>query len=182
MASEKRNVLGPHDDNMYLKKKGIVDLEQMYADIWKWFLNHGYELHETDAKTKTPSPMGSEEEIWLHGWRNEDDFTRWHIKLIITIWDSIPVEVMKNNKPVKMFKCRMRIKFDVHFELDYERKWDKSRIMVALRKFYIQTIIQRKMSTEGDKFEYEFHELHDLIKKSVGMEAHGDQYAHYWKN
>lgn len=182
MASVRIEPIGPHDDYMYIKKKGIIDLEQLYADIWRWFEQHAYEIHETDFKAKTPTPIGSEEEIHLAGFRKEDDFQKWWIRLLITIWDSVPVEVIKNGKPKKMHKCRLRVKFDCYMELDYEKKFDKSKILLSLRDFYINTIIRRKIQTEGDKFEYEFHELHDLIKKNLEMDMQGDQYAHYWKN
>ncbi|MDB4303476.1 hypothetical protein N9934_01615 [Desulfosarcina sp.] len=180
--SEKTNLLDPHDDYMYLKKKGIIDLQKLFADIKKWYQNHGYEFIESDYKIKTPSPIGTEEEAHMNGWRNEDDFNRWWIYLQINMWDSTPVDVMKDGKVVRMYKCRVKIRFKVQFEFDYENQFEKSKLMLGLRKWYMQNIIKRRVQIEGDKFEYEFHDLHDLIKRDLDMEATGDQYAHYWKN
>lgn len=182
MSKKLNTMYGPHDDYGYIKKKGIIDLQQLYADIWKWYTLHGYEVFETDHKAKTPSPMGTEEEFHISGYRNEDDFTRWWLNIIIVIWDAIPIQVKKKGKFITMYKCRLRVRFEPIFELDYEDKFEKTSLLRGIRNFYVNTIVRRKIQTEGDKFEYEFHELHDLIKRGLDIDAHGDQYDHYWKH
>ena len=181
MGSIKANILGPHDDFMFIKKKGIIDLEQLYADVFQWFKNRKFETHDKDHKTKALKPTGREEEIVISGFRNEDDFIRWWITVRFDIWDSIPVEVLKNGKQQTMYRCRLRVQIAPQMEFDYETKWDKNVLMRGLRQFYKDTIIKRKYQTEGDKFEYEVANLQDLIKRTIGVEAHGNQFAHNWK-
>jgi hypothetical protein len=181
MGSVKDSIMGPHDDYAYIKMKGIIDLEQLYADVIQWFKSHAYETWDYDHKVKALIPTGREEEIVIIGYRNEDDYVRWWISLRFDIWDSIPVEVIKDGKQVTMYRCRLRIKFDPQMEYDYEKKWDKTALTRGLRQFFFSTIIKRRYQSEGDKFEYEFAELQDLIKRTIGLYSHGDQYAHYWK-
>ena len=181
MGSIRGTILSPHDDFIFIKMKGVIDLEQLYADVFQWFRNHGYETHDKDHKTKALATTGREEEIVISGFRNEDDFIRWWITVNFDIWDSIPVEVLKNGVQVTMYRCRLRVKLDPEMEFDYEKKWDKNAFMRGLRQFYKDTIIKRKYQTEGDKFEYEVAELQDLIKRTIGFDSHGNQYAHNWK-
>lgn len=179
--SNKINMLDPHDDYMYVKKKGIIDLQQLFADIRKWYVSHQYELHEEDHKIKTPSPIGTEEELFYHAFRNEDDYTRWWINIRLNIWDSAPVEVMKGANKETLYRCRIKVRFQVQLELDYENKLENSAFLQGLRDFYYRSIIRRKVNVEGDKFEYEFHDIQDMIKRDLGIDASGDQYAHFWK-
>jgi hypothetical protein len=181
MASIKDSILGPHDDFIYMKMRGIIDLEQLYADVVQWFKNHSYETWDLDHKTKALHPTGREGEIVISGFRNEDDYSRWWINLRFDIWDSIPVEVIKEGKQVTMYRCRLRVRIDPVFEFDYERRWDKNAFTRALRQFYWDAIIKRRYQSEGDKFEYEVAEVQDLIKRTVGMHSHGDQFASFWK-
>ena len=182
LMSQTINILSPHDDDMYLKKKGVVDLQKFYADIKKWFEDHNFEFEETDHKIKTPSPLGTEEEIKINGWRNEHDFSKWWLKIEISIWDSMPVDVIKDGKPKRMYRCRIKVKMRPTFEVDYENRFEKSKFMRKMRDFYVGKILGEKIKIEGDKFEYEFHELHDLMKRDLDIDASGDQFEHMWKN
>ncbi|MGM5485400.1 MAG: hypothetical protein ACQEP1_06030 [Nanobdellota archaeon] len=175
------NPLGPHDEYVIIKNKGVADIKQLYADIRRWFRNHDYEFHEKDQKSKIPSPMGAEEELKMFGKRKEDDFIQFEIKLEIHTWDVIPVEVMKNGKKVEMSKCRAKIVMWPLLHFDYEDKFEKSFFFEGLRKWYINNIIKRRFQIQGDKLEYEFFELHDLLKRDLGMLASGDQFDLKWK-
>jgi len=175
--SIKRNLLGPHEDYLYIKKKGVVDLLKLLADIKKWYHNHGYEFIESDFKIKTPSPIGTEEEAHINGWKNEDDFIRRWIYLQIDIWDSTPVDIIKDGQIIKMYKCRIKIRFKVQFEFDYENQFEKSGFLAGLRSWYMNNIIKRKFTEEGVHFKMEFHDLHDLIKRDLDMDASGNQFA-----
>ncbi len=178
--SFKSNILGS-DDRMYIKKRGIIDLDKMYNDIRQWFLNKRYEFHEEDHKSKVPSPTGSEEEINFKCWRKEDEFTKWWIKMNWDMWDKTEVVVNVNGKPKKMVRCRFKAWIVPEFEFDFENKWEKSSFLRGLRKFYVKQVIKKRVDVEGDKFEYEFHELQDLIKRDLGISSSGSQFAHFWK-
>lgn len=169
------------DDLIIIKKKGIVDVEQLYADMKKWFDDKGYEFMESDIKVKTNVPTGAEEEIHCNAWRNENDILRWWYKIKMLIWDSTPVEVVRNGQTVQARKCRIRIEMDAQFEFDYNATWERTPLHRALFAFYRDTVIGRLYKVWGDKMEYEYHELHDLIKRDLDMYASGDQYAHFWK-
>ena len=176
--SIKDSILGPHDDYMMIKMKGIIDLEKLYADTVAWFKAHNYETWDLDHKTKALGATGREEEIVISGFRNEDEFIRWWLTVRFDIWDSVPVEVLKDGKQISMYRCRIRIRFDPQMEFDYENKWEKNAFLRGLRNFYMTTIIKRKYQAEGDKFENELAELQDLVKRTVGMDSHGNQFAH----
>jgi hypothetical protein len=181
LMSIKDSILGPHDDYFIIKMKGIIDLQQLYADVMQWYKNHGYETWDLDHKTKAMPPTGREEEIVITGYKNEDDYSRWWMYVRFDIWDSIPVEVLKDGKQVTMYRCRLRVKFNPEFEFDYENKFESTALLRGLRSFYWSAIIKRKYQSEGDKFEYELAELQDLIKRTIGMYSHGNQYANFWK-
>jgi hypothetical protein len=169
------------DEKMYMKKKGIFDFEKLYTDVHNWFVNKRYEFHEEDHKTKVPSPVGAEEEIKMKCWRKEDEFVKWWIIVHFQVWDKTDVEVMVNGEKKKMVRCRFKATIRPEFEFDYMNKWEESPFLRGLRKFYIKQVIKKRMDVEGDKFEYEFHEIQDLIKQDLEMSASGNQFAHFWK-
>ncbi len=178
--SETIPILGD-DDRMIIKKKGIVDFEQMYADIRKWYLEKKYEFQETDHKYKANNPLGEEHELVLYGWRKENDFIKWETWVYMNIWDLIPVMVTVNGHKKRMYQGRFKIWFVPKFIMDFGDYFEKTKFLRHLRKFYINNIIRYKWQAEADKFEYEFHELHELIKKDMDMWASGNQFAHMWK-
>lgn len=172
-----KNPLEPHDQYLNIKKKGVVDLQQLYADVKKWFYNRGYEFHETDHKAKTPTPIGSEQEIVVKGHKDEEEFYRWRIKMEIYIWDATPVYVMKNGQKTQMYKCRLKIWIEPTIEIDYMNKFESTDFLQRLRDWYISNIARRRFEVQmGDKLEYETFGLHDMIKRDLDMYASGDQF------
>lgn len=178
--SWKMDVMSP-DSFLLIKKKGIFDLNKLFADIYRWMVDHKYEFHEEDHKTRVPTPLGQEVEIKTHGWRNEDDFTRWWQYVTIYYWDAIEVEAMVNGHKKIMTKCRIKILMRPQFEFDFQNKWEANKMFRGMRKFWVQNLMKKKIDIEGDKLEYESFDLHELIKHDLDMLQAGNQFAHFWK-
>lgn len=176
---QKLNLMSP-DEFLLIKKKGIFDLDNLFFEMNKWFIDHKYEVHVEDHKVKYPTPLGAEVEMKIEAWRNEDDFSRWVHFVQILYWDAIEVEAIVDGHKKTLTKCRIKILMRPFFEFDYQHKWESDFYKLAM-DFFLDKVIKKKIDVEGDKFEYEAFDLHDVIKRNLDMTNAGNQFAHYWK-
>jgi hypothetical protein len=175
----KLNPMSP-DEFLLIKKKGIFDLDKLFTEMHAWYIDHKYELHIEDHKVRYPTPLGAEVEVKLWAWRNEDDFTRWEHNIQILYWDAMEVEAIIDGHKKILTKCRIKIKILVNFEFDYQEKWN-TPLFKKMLDFYLDKIVRKKIDVEGDKFEYETFDLHELIKRDLEITNAGNQFAHFWK-
>ncbi len=175
--SKKINILGP-DDTLQLNYKGIFDLDKIYRMMRDWFEKRGFEYHEYNYKSKEPS-IG-ELELYWQAWRNDSEFLRVWINVYVHFEELEPVDVLLPAGKKRMYKGRLRMRFRLQFELDYENKFEISRFFEALRDFYINYVMLKKIQIYGDKEEYELHKFVEMFKKELDMGLKGDQFADVW--
>ncbi|MBU0979882.1 MAG: hypothetical protein KJ709_03685 [Nanoarchaeota archaeon] len=176
--SHKINILDPNQE-LVIKWSGLIDMDGLYKKIWEWYKNRKFEVHEKTLKDKGRAE-GREEEIKIDAFRNDTDFFRVWINLYIHTWELNRVDVVVDGKKKKMEKGRFKVTMRLVFEADYENRWEKSKFFIGLRTFYLKYFMNRKIQTYGDKLEYELHNLHEVIKQHLGMEAAGNQYSDMW--
>ena len=164
------------DRELIIKYKGVFDMDDLYKTLYKWLHNRKFEWHEPVFKDKFPQ-SGHEQEIFVHAFRNDTEFLRVNFLIYIHTRGLKDVQVLKEGKQKKMVDGTLHITITVEFEADYEERWEGSKFHEGLREFYINNIINRKIQTYGDKIEYEAHNLQELIKQHLDMQAKGNQFA-----
>lgn len=167
------------DRELVIKYKGIFDMEGLYKTIYNWLKARKFEWHEPVLKDKHPQ-TGYEQEIKIRAFRNDTEFARVWINFYIHTNDLTEVDVIKEGKKVKLMKGRLLVTITALFEFDYEEKWEGSKFQEALRDFLLNYIFNRKYQVYGDKIEYECHNLQELIKQYLDMQAKGNQFADVW--
>ncbi|MFH1590786.1 MAG: hypothetical protein ABIC95_02560 [archaeon] len=170
----KFNILDP-DESLQVTYKGVFDLDTIYKELVEFYTSRSFEFHEYNYKAKDPT-VGELEWYW-QGWRNDTEFLRVWLNVYFHFEDMESVEVIKDGQKRKMVRGRVRARFRPFFELDYDRKFETSKFMEAVRHFYVQYIYRKKMLAYGDKEEYELHKFVEKLKKLLGMTFTGDQFA-----
>lgn len=163
---------------LFIKFKGVFDFEKVYNETAKWFKTRSFEFHEYQLKERDPT-IGETEFFW-QGWRDDTEWMRIWIDVYARMWDQTPVEVMQEGVKKTLLRARIRFVFDAWIETDYENRFETSKIFHSLRDYYDKVVYKKRIELYGDKIEYEVHELHELVKKTLGMEAAGDQFADMW--
>ena len=164
----KYNVLEPQH-RIIIKYEGLIDLKAMMKTAKEWFDKRQFEFHEYSYKGREPQ-LGELEMFWS-GWRDDTEYIRVWINVYIRLWDLQDVEVIVGGEKKAMIKARMRINLRSHLETDYRHKWETSRFFVFLRDFYEKNIYKVKLHSYMDKEEEEVHELEELFKHKLNMEA-----------
>lgn len=172
------NLFAP-DRELLVKYRGVFDPEGLYKTMYNWFKSRKFEWHEKMYKDKHPV-MGDEQEINIEAFRNDTEFIRVWINIYMHTYDLEKVEVIKDGKKKILEKGRVLITIGAEFEFDYENNWENSKFQEALRTFLIKYLLLRKIQVYGDKIEYEVHNLQEVIKKYLDMQAKGNQFADMW--
>lgn len=174
----KLNILGPADDKLSLKYKGIFDLDGMLEMGRHWYEERGFEFHE--HKFKAHELQHGEAYFYWTGFRNDTEFMRVWIELYFHFWDLEEVDVVQHGKKKTMKRGRMLIHFRPHIELDYKNRYGHSKFMVTLRDFYFKVIFLKRFQVYADKIEYEVHGFHEKFKQLLSVHAKGDQFQDMW--
>jgi len=66
----KKILLTGINDRLLIRKKGIFDWLQLYADVHRWLSEEKYEVQELDFKYKALNTFGEDHEVKLYAWRN----------------------------------------------------------------------------------------------------------------
>jgi len=162
-----------------IKYKGIFDYAGLYTMMRGWFKDREYDFWERRYKHKVKEG-GTEIEINWEAWRDINELMRNWIYVYFHIWDYQEVEVIKDGQKKKMAKARMLIRFSWTIEIDYEDRWQDSKLKRAMLKFMINFPLRKELSEPyGDKLWYECNRLQQEAKKFLGM-AHSDVYDDMW--
>src|SRR3989344_7840983 len=137
-----------------LKYKGIFDYAGMYSMMRSWFKDREYDFWEKRYKHKA-KPGGAEIEINWEAWRDITPLFRNWIYVYFHIWDYQDVEVIKDGQKKRMAKARMLIRYSWRIEIDYEDRWEDSKLKRMLLKFLIDYVYRKELSEPmGDKLWY----------------------------
>ena len=166
---------------LFIRYKGVFDWEGLYNVMRNWFKEREYDFLERRYKHKMRPGGLAEIEINWEAWRDATEYVRNWIKVYFHIWDYKEVDVIKNNKKMKLAKGRMYITITPSLELDYENRWEGSFFKRKLRDFYNRFLYRVEIeSIWSDKLWYNCNKLHQLTKRYLGMEAESEVFDDYW--
>lgn len=160
--------------------KGIFDFDELYRTLHDWFNFRGYTMHETKYKLKSKD-TGKEKEIKWEAWRKVTDFIKAWFKVHIQVWNIEPIEVVKNGEKKILTKARLYIQVNGFVEVDYDDRFEGSKLKQALKDFLVSFIIKGKIdSMWGDKVQFMQYKVLDLIKQSLDMQIKGNEHFDVW--
>ena len=167
---------------MIVQKQGIIDLDGLYKVMYRWFYDNKYYFEEPTTRMRPGTPAGVEYEWKWSAWRKVSDFIKFHIKIFIHVWDAKEIEVIKDGEKIKLTKCRLKIEYDGEIEMDWTKKFDKSKFGNWLLNFYLVYILkeERIVANWWDELYYRVYKLQTICKEYLDMEAKGNAYYDIW--
>jgi len=148
---------------VYIKYKGVWDMQELYEQSIEWFRKRKYKFQEKIYKHKQPSPFGKEQQhIWV-ATRKETEMLEWTINVYIHTYDAHEVEVVMPDGTKKMMtKGRIWIELTGVGNLDFEKRWSETNFYDNLMTFYHRYIFAREsLDKWWDVLWYrEVHRLH----------------------
>lgn len=148
---------------IYIKYKGVWDMQELYEQSIEWFRKRKYKFQEKVYKHKHPSPYGVERQYLWEATRKETEMIEWAIRVYIHTYDAQNIDVvMPDGSKKVMTKGRIWIELTGNGELDFEKRWNKSKFYANLMSFYHKYIFAREtLDKWWDVLWYrEIHRLH----------------------
>lgn len=144
---------------------GPFDINIIYQNLKDWFSLHKYDYSELENTTNF-KPKGAEVKIKMKGEREVTDYYKFTINIAFLILETEKVKI--KDKVLDLGKLEARM--DVTLELDYKKKFQKTRLAKFVMFLYNNYIIKRQIETEyaGKAYE-EGMSLFELLKETIGL-------------
>ncbi|MAG91587.1 hypothetical protein CMO83_02835 [Candidatus Woesearchaeota archaeon] len=167
---------------VYLKFKGVMDMQDLYESIANFFLQKKFKLYEKQQRHRRPGPFGPEILHQFEATRKVEDYYEWVVTINIETFDMQDVEVvLKDGTKRKMTKGRIWVQLYGKVETDYEKLWEKSAFLAKLRSFYNKYVMRKRY--EGvwwDELYYNIVlRLHAVIKERLKMTTEVFEHRHF---
>ena len=166
---------------VYIRKKGVWDMQDLYEAMADFFRQRKYRLHERVYKHKRPSPFGAERQYTWEAEKEETDFLKFSYEIYIHTYDAHDVEVVdKQNKKRTFTKGRIWIQLKAAIESDWDKRFTGSSLYEELKKFLYKYVIKDNIVMGYEtKLKYEMYELHAMIKNRLKMESDEFEFQHF---
>ncbi len=156
-----------------IRYAGVIDFHGFTKYICDWFEKKGFEFYITVQKS-TAQDFGVKEEQVIKGWYNETEYHRIYVTVELTMWDSVPVEIVENGEKKEMTKCRLLVKGNGKMETDFEGHFESTKFTQKLKKFMEDYVInQRYGAIWEDDLHYNVLGLGEHIKAYLNLNSQG---------
>ena len=157
--------------NTILKYKGVFSWKILKRFIRSWFESNNFIFFEKKYKEK-PGQYGVELEVTLVGEKKIDGFYKHTVTLDLHIWDSVPVEVIKDGQKNMMDDGRIKLDFDGAVTWDYEGQFEGSTFFKKLESFLTKHVINEDIdSIHWDSLYYEVNRFKNEVENLLNMET-----------
>jgi len=146
-------------------QEGPFDINMIYKKLKEWFENHHYEYSETENTTNL-KPKGANLKIKMKGERLVTEYYKFTININFQILDTEKVKI----KDKVLDYGNLEAREEVILELDYKKKFDKSKFGKFIRFVYNNYIIKQQILSEYCGKAYgEGMSLFETLKDAIGL-------------
>ncbi len=174
---------GYKDYSLYqvLRYKGIFDINDAYRIIHDWLISKGYEVHESKYKSISLQTGGVEKTFDWQAYRKMTEFIMIWIHLHFQFQDIMEVEVVKNNKKVKLQKGLVMVRIEHALEYDFSERMGKTKLDATIVKFMTTIMWKKKIDTLWeDKLRFKCYELMNVVKETFEFMTKGNEHYDVW--
>lgn len=160
-----------------IKHRGFFNYSALLQSMRKWFVDDDYDVLNIGMhKQKGITPMGVEHEFKMHGDKAVTEYIRFHIDIVMRIYNMRDVEIIQDGKKLKLQDGQVQIEVIPALEFDWQNRFVGPKpwrnFLDALDKFYRKYIIKYKI---GDYWEdmllLKAAQLSKVIKENLGQEV-----------
>ncbi len=144
---------------------GPFDLNMIYKNLKSWFQDHNYVYTEAENTTNF-KPKGAEIKLKMKGERLVTDYYKFTININFLILETEKVKI----KDKVLDYGKLEAREEVFMELDYRKKFEKSRLAKFIKFLYNNYIIKKEIETEyAGKAYSEGMSAFKTLKETVGL-------------
>lgn len=155
-------------DHLRLDYKGPFEFNQLIRLITSYTKEQGYDIrYDKDFEINTKE--GKQFDYQIFPWKKITDYTRYSMKIQISSINMKKVEIIRDNKKVKVDSGRIIMLIDGFIDTDYFGKWDGHPLFLFLRSLYDRFIYKAYTQRFEERFVYDVHHLFDRIEKFLNM-------------
>jgi hypothetical protein len=146
-------------------QEGPFDINLIYKNMREWFSNHKYDYSELENTTSF-KPKGAEIKLKMRGEKEVTEYYKFTITVAFLILETEKVKI--DGKVMDSGKLEARI--DVFLDLDYRKKFEKTKLSKFIRFLYNNYVIKNQISSEyGGKAYEDGMGMFDTIKETIGL-------------
>lgn len=148
---------------------GVLDFKKVYGAALGMYSKNAYLMTEKKNIQKGGG-SGTEIEIELFGYRNENEYVSFEITVMIHAWDLTDVEVVVDGKKKIMQKGRIIIDFEAEMKTDYQNNFEKTTFLKKVKRLYERKLMANTLyGVYEDKFFYEMYKFHAAMKEALDL-------------
>ena len=160
-----------HPTRPVIKYRGVVDFHNLLRTLRQAIIDQGYTFYESGHEYKM-GENGAELKISWEGTRKISGFLRYSLHIFIFAREYRDIDFVKDGQKIVLQQTRMLIEFQGTLDLDYNRTFEKSKLLLAVREFLLNYVWRKKVTgTWGDDLYYTIYKLHRIAKECLNMES-----------
>lgn len=150
--------------SVVIRQESPINLKELHKSLYKWAKENNYLFNERNFTEKVKS-HGKEFEIgWLFQ-RKVTEFIRFNINMAIWAYGMNPVK--KDDQ--ELLQGHVEIVFDSILEMDWQNRWESSKLRRFLRSIYIFYLKKQYFLNYAGKCWQETYDLHALVKAHLNQ-------------
>lgn len=155
-----------------IKHRGFFNQVEVVQAIQDWFNSKSYYI-DTNFFKESGGNLGQNFYIELNGSRAVTEYVKFHVHLIVKIFDMKEVELIKEGKKTKTNQGHFHAYIRSKIEFDWQKRFKEgNKFLKALGTFLEKHVFKYKISDYwAGEMVHEMQELLDTINNSLGREA-----------
>lgn len=162
--AEKRHLI----EDKKLRYSGLVDIREFYRYLEKWLMNRNYVKSET-KNFEEVTEAGKSASVELKPTKKISDYAMLQLKILITCFKSIDVDVKIDGQTKTMQDVEMEISFDAYLVTDYEDKWEMRPVYFFFRTIMDKFVYKGITSRHEQMVEKDCNDLIEEVKAFLNI-------------
>ena len=154
--------------DMKLEYEGLLDINNLYRIMDKWFREKGYDKYEK-RNVEQHTKEGGEIEIEIEPWKKVSDYAIGWMKIKFLFTNIKEVTVVKDNKKVKMQQARVQINFTTYLGTDWENKWKHHYLAVLVRAIFDRYLYKKQLEKFMGIVQDDTYHLYSLLQNYLNV-------------
>lgn len=153
-------------DKLRIRYKGVFSFEELLSFFRSWLKDNNFFILEPKYKYRP-----KEQEVKLTGILKRNEYVMYTVEVTLKTEDVQDIELVKEGKKLNMQEGKLSIIFEGRMELDWQKRFQGNKLLIALQDFFHKYIIKKKIEEEWmDWFDKRFRQFRNEVEAKVFKE------------
>lgn len=162
--SEKKYIL----KGLAVNYQGLFSVKDFYKFLDKFFKDYGYDKNEAVNEEKIHKE-GKDILLKLEPYRTVADYAKNYIQIKIGMTNIKEVEIVKDNKKVRMNDGTIKISIASYLKTDLEGRWEQKPLFVFLKTLIDKFVYKTYLKSYEKALEKDTRDLYNSIKSFFNL-------------